>query len=82
MRKNIYVNVIVNVLVNKTRIGKQDAKTIVFVSAVPESQSSSSSFTSEAHAQPSTSTAVCLEGGTTDVSTVNVTVTLNVTAGK
>lgn len=74
MRKKpkIFVNLLVNV---KTRIGKKDAKTICFVSAVPETQSSS--ITSEAHA--TTSAAVCTEVGASDSSTVNVTVTLNVT---
>lgn len=75
VRKNpkIFVNVHVNV---KTRIGKKDAKAIYFVSAVPETQTSS--ITSESHA--TTSAAVCTEVGTIDSSTVNVSVAVNVIA--
>lgn len=71
------IHKILNVFVNvnlKSRIGKWNAKTIYFASAVPETETSSTS--SEPHS--STSATVCTEGGCTiDSTTVNVT--LNVT---
>lgn len=71
-----FVNVLLNVNL-KTRIGKLDAKSIRFVSAVPEFQASSS-ITPEAHS--TTLAAVSAEQGTIDSNTVNVAVTLNITA--
>lgn len=71
MRK--YRQIIMNVLVSvnlKSRIGIKDAKTIHFVSAVPEAQASS--ITSEAHSSTSATAAI-------DSSTVNLNVTVNVT---
>lgn len=65
--------IIMNVLVNlnlKSRIGMKAAKTIHFVSAVPEAETSSN--TSEAHSSTSVT-------GTIDSTTVNLNVTVNVT---
>lgn len=75
IRKNrqILMNMLVNVNL-KSRIGKKDAKTICFVTAIP---SGTSSITSEANS--STSATVCANDGTIDSTTVNLNVTLNVT---
>lgn len=70
----ILMNVFVNVNL-KSRIGKKSAKTMCFVSAVPDNETRSVS--SEPHS--STSAAVCAENVTIDSKTVNVNVTLNVT---
>lgn len=68
----IFVNVLVNV---KIRVGKKEAKTIYFVSAVPEAHSSSTII--EAHATSSTTVCTDSESGTSNSSAVIVTVSLN-----
>lgn len=55
----------------KYRMGMKDAKTINFVSAVPEAQTSSITF--EAHSSTSATAAI-------DSTTVNLNATLNVTS--
>lgn len=72
-------NVFVNVNL-KSRIGKRTAKIIHFVSAVPETETSSIS----SEPKPSTSAAVCAERRTIDnrftmIDSTTVNVTLNVT---
>lgn len=74
MRENRQIIVNMFVIVNlNSRIGKKNAKTSYFVSAIPDPQTSSS-ITSDAHSSTSAATA------TIDSTTVNLNVTLNVTS--
>lgn len=77
IRKNRKINM--NVLVNvnlKSKFGRKDAETFYFVSDITDTQSSS--ITSRAHS--STSATVCTENEAIDATTVNLNLTLNVTA--
>lgn len=72
---NISVNVFLNLELN-SRIGKRNARTIYFVTAVPETETRS--INREAHS--TSSATVCTDENTNESTTVNVNVSLNIIA--